>query len=92
MKKVLGMGNALVDMMIVLDNESILEKFSLPKGSMQLVNKEFVTSLLDQASGLSIQQSSGGSAANTIIGLSNLGVQTSFIGKVGKDNFGDFFS
>ena len=39
MKKILGIGNALVDVMTMINDDSILESFSLPKGSMQLVDK-----------------------------------------------------
>ena len=40
MKKILGIGNALVDVMTMIDSDNILEKFNLPKGSMQLVDRE----------------------------------------------------
>ena len=40
MKRILGIGNALVDVMSLIDNDQILQKFELPKGSMQLVDKE----------------------------------------------------
>ncbi|MCD4745731.1 MAG: adenosine kinase [Bacteroidales bacterium] len=90
--KVLGMGNALVDIMVQLENDSILKNFSLPKGSMQLVDNNFIIKISDNTSGLKKQQSSGGSAANTIHGLANLGIKTGFLGKVGNDDFGKFFS
>ena len=40
MKKILGIGNALVDVMTFIDDDHILEKFPLPKGSMQLVDQD----------------------------------------------------
>lgn len=91
MSKVLGMGNALVDVMTILKTDRTLKEFSLPKGSMQLVSKEFSNRLLAGTLGLEKKQSSGGSAANTIHGLANLGIETGFVGKVGKDNLGRFF-
>jgi len=91
MTKILGIGNALVDIMTTLTNESYLEKLNLPKGSMQLVDADTISKALEATSGLKQVLASGGSAANTINGLSNLGVQTAFIGKVGNDEFGDFF-
>ena len=39
MKKVLGMGNALVDVLVKISDDGLLDKFELPKGSMQLVDK-----------------------------------------------------
>ena len=91
MSKVIGMGNALVDVMTILKSDRTLKEFALPKGSMQLVSKEFSNRLLAGTLGLQKTQSSGGSAANTIHGLANLGVETGFVGKVGKDNLGRFF-
>ncbi len=91
MTKVLGMGNALVDVMTRLNDDKILKEFNLPKGSMQLVSREFSNRLLASTLGLQKIQSSGGSAANTIHGLAHLGVESGFIGKIGKDNLGVFF-
>ncbi len=91
MLKVLGIGNALVDVLIRLENDALLDKFSLPKGSMQLVDIGFVNQFSHEVKGVQKQFASGGSAANTIHGLANLGVETGFIGKIGKDNLGKIF-
>lgn len=91
MSKVIGMGNALVDVMTILKSDRKLKEFALPKGSMQLVSREFSNRLLAGTLGLQKKQSSGGSAANTINGLANLGIETGFVGKIGKDNLGRFF-
>ena len=92
MDKVLGIGNALVDIMTKLPDDSTLEAFSLKKGSMQLSEKKFSDQINDATIDLEKSQSSGGSAANTIHGLASLGVPTGYIGKVGDDEFGVFFS
>ncbi|MDR0814527.1 MAG: adenosine kinase, partial [Bacteroidales bacterium] len=89
--KVLGMGNALVDMMVTLPNDTLLKDLSLQKGSMQLVDKEFSNLALEKVSHLNTVEKSGGSAANTICGLASLGVETAFIGKIGKDRLGESF-
>jgi sugar/nucleoside kinase (ribokinase family) len=89
--KILGMGNALVDIMTRLKDDQILEQMNLPKGTMQLVNREFIWQILDKTVSLTKSLSSGGSAANTIHGLANLGIETAFIGKVGSDEFGEIF-
>lgn len=91
MSKVLGIGNALVDILTRLESDKILDEFSLPRGSMQLVSREVSNRLLASTIGLERKQSSGGSAANTIHGLANLGVKTGFVGKIGKDHFGKLF-
>ena len=89
--KVLGMGNALVDMMIELPDESLLKEFDLRKGSMQLIDKDFSNLMLEKIQHLKRSEISGGSAANTICGLAAMGVETAFIGKIGKDRLGDVF-
>jgi sugar/nucleoside kinase (ribokinase family) len=91
MKKVLGLGNALVDIMTKLESDQFLESYGLAKGSMQLVDHEFSARVLEGAGNLQKEQASGGSAANTIHGLAQLGVPCSFIGTVGNDDFGTFF-
>ncbi|MFA8450556.1 MAG: adenosine kinase [Bacteroidales bacterium] len=91
MSRVLGIGNALVDIMTRLEDDNLLEDLQLPKGSMQLVDIERAKEIENASKHLKKSLASGGSAANTIRGLANLGVETSFIGKVGKDEMGDFF-
>lgn len=91
MNKVLGLGNALVDILIKLDNENALAQFNLPKGSMQLVNNEFSTLVLEKTKDLQQHFNSGGSAANTIHGLAKLGIETGYIGKLGNDELGNYF-
>ena len=91
MKKVLGMGNALVDVLMQLENDEILQELNLPKGSMQLVNKEMAAQVYVKAGKKGSVRASGGSAANTIHALASLGIKTGFIGKVGRDEWGNFF-
>lgn len=89
--KVLGIGNALVDIMTSIEDDIFLKENNLPKGSMQLVGAEQVQNLLVKISGFKQMLSGGGSAANTINGLSKLGVKTGFKGKIGSDDIGKFF-
>lgn len=91
MKKVLGIGNALVDIIYFLENDLLLEAFNLPKGSMQLVDAEKAQQVELSTGSLSKFMASGGSAANTVHGLAKLGISTAFIGTVGNDSFGRFF-
>jgi sugar/nucleoside kinase (ribokinase family) len=91
MYKVLGIGNALVDVMTVLPDESVLEKFGLPKGSMQLVDKSKSEQIKMYTTGFNTSLASGGSAANTIHGLAMFGTETGYIGSIGKDDLGNFF-
>ncbi len=92
MTKILGIGNALVDLLIETENDNILDELNLPKGSMQLVDSKTKDQIADHSNKLSKSMASGGSAANTIHGLARLGTETAFIGTVGKDDIGKFFS
>jgi len=91
MDKVLGMGNALVDVMTTIESDEILAKLGLPKGSMQLVDTEFSKRVIEKTQHLKSVIASGGSAANTIHGIAKLGIETGFIGKIGKDELGNLF-
>jgi len=91
MKKILGIGNALVDVMTQIDNDNILEKFNLPKGSMTLVDSLKSQEVKNGTEGFRKSLASGGSAANTIHGLAMLKTKTGFIGSIGNDETGVFF-
>ncbi len=91
MSKILGIGNALVDVLTSLEDDSLLDELQLPKGSMQLVDSEKSKLIQDSSIHLKKNKASGGSAANTIHGIAKLGAPASFIGTVGKDETGDFF-
>ena len=91
MAKVLGMGNALVDIITRIDDDAILDGFGLPKGSMTLVDLDTSNYIHAETAGKPKSKASGGSAANTIHGLSHLGIETGFVGTVGNDDMGRFF-
>ncbi len=91
MKRILGIGNALVDIMTTINDDKILEHLSLPKGSMQLVDKSRSAEIKKETSCFESTRRSGGSAANTIHGLAMLGAETGFIGSIGRDRTGDLF-
>lgn len=91
MKKILGMGNALVDILVKLPDESILSSLGLAKGSMQLVDLDFSDNVIKTVESFNSSLMSGGSASNTVHGLARLGVQCSFTGKISNDFFGDVF-
>jgi len=83
--KVLGIGNAIVDVICKVE-ESFLSENNLTKSTMKLVDKTEFKKLL---SNLKIEETvSGGSVANSIVGLSQLGNKVGFIGKVNEDDLG----
>ena len=84
--KVLGIGNAIVDVICKVE-ESFLSKNNLTKSTMKLVDEAEFKKLL---SNLKIEKTiAGGSVANSIVGLSQLGNLVSFIGKVNNDELGN---
>lgn len=91
MAKILGVGNALVDLLIRLEDDNLLEELNLPKGSMTLVDENTKNLIDEKSNNLNKEMASGGSAANTIHGLAKLGHDTAFIGTVGNDANGNFF-
>ena len=89
--KVIGIGNALTDMLVNLRDDSVLERFGLARGSMSLVGTDLQTEISKSVAGLPYSLSLGGSAGNTIRAMARLGCEVGFIGKVGRDTTGDFF-
>jgi sugar/nucleoside kinase (ribokinase family) len=92
MKSILGMGNALVDILAITKDDSLLEKYSFPKGSMQHVDEQKAGEVYEDLKKFGASAVAGGSAANTVAGISQLGVETGFFGKVGNDELGDFYN
>ena len=92
MKKILGMGNALTDILLQIDNDEVLFSLNLLKGGMQLINTKRSQEINDAVSNFSKIMATGGSASNTINGITRLGMNGGFVGKIGKDDIGLFFS
>jgi len=91
MKKIIGIGNALVDVMTMIPDETCLHSFNLPKGSMTMVDAERSGEIKKIIKPFKSTLASGGSAGNTMHGLGIMGVHSSFIGKVGRDELGNFY-
>lgn len=91
MANIIGLGNALVDIIVFIDKDELLEQLELPKGSMQLVDIERSGRIRKACEHLPQSFASGGSAANTIHAVARLGATASFIGKIGKDDYGVIF-
>lgn len=86
--KVLGMGNALVDVLAKINNDDMLPALGLLRGAMTLIDKDHFTKLSKVLNGMDKHVVSGGSASNTIVGLAALGIESGFIGRIGKDLYG----
>ena len=90
-KKILGIGSALVDILTQIPDEQILQELNLPKGSMTYVDAQTSVEIGKKLAYLGSQMASGGSAANTMSGLAQLGIEAGFLSKIGKDEVGRFF-
>lgn len=91
MKSILGIGNALTDILAVLPDSTLLKKYNLPQGSMQHVDAQTGNKIWNDLKPLGVQYVAGGSAANTVSAAAILGMPASFIGKVGDDELGSLF-
>ena len=91
MKSILGIGNALTDILAILPDNTLLDKFHLPIGSMQHVDMETGDRIWSDLKPLGVHYVAGGSAANTITCTSILGMTSGFIGKIGSDELGLLF-
>ena len=92
MKKIIGIGNALVDALATLKDDELLDVFGLPKGSMTLIGDAEQCRIQERFSALNVQRATGGSAGNTMLALANLGMCPGFIGTIGDDATGRFFA
>lgn len=88
--RVLGVGAPIVDLLVNVD-DAFLSGIPGGKGGMILVGSEELDAILAR-SGSQAVSIPGGSAGNTIFGLAKLGVPTSFLGKVGRDATGEFYT
>jgi sugar/nucleoside kinase (ribokinase family) len=88
---VLGVGNALVDVISVLKDDAVLEKFGLPRGSMTLVDADQSKIIYDTIYSDESELATGGSVANTIRSMANLGGNGGYMGKIGYDDLGTLF-
>ena len=91
MKSILGIGNALTDILAVMPDDALLKKYHLPIGSMQHVDMTTGDLIWQDLKQIGVQYVAGGSAANTITGTAIFGMPSSFIGKVGDDELGYLF-
>lgn len=90
--RILGIGNALVDIITLLNNDQVIKSLNLPKGSMTLVDRTMSERIQQEISGEKRLLVTGGSVANAINGIANLEVPCGFLGTVGQDELGILFA
>lgn len=91
MAKIIGVGNALVDVIVNLQNEEILKQFSLVKGGMEMIDSERKRKIHQAIEDMPKASATGGSTSNTIHGLARLSIEAGYMGKVCNDEPGRFF-
>ena len=91
MKSILGIGNALTDILAVLPDDALLKQYHLPLGSMQHVDMETGDRIWEALKQYGVKYVPGGSAANTITCTAIFGMPSAFLGKIGNDDLGNLF-
>ncbi|MEI6277413.1 MAG: adenosine kinase [Prolixibacteraceae bacterium] len=89
--RILGIGNALVDIIAILRDDQIIRTLNLPKGSMTLVDRTMSDRVQAEIANEERLLVTGGSVANAINGVANLGVPCGFLGTIGEDELGKLF-
>ena len=91
MKSILGIGNALTDILAILPDDTLLKEYHLPLGSMQHVDMETGDRIWEALKEYGVKYVPGGSAANTITCTAIFGMESGFLGKIGNDDLGNLF-
>ncbi len=91
MKKIVGIGNALVDALVEIKDDTLINQFSLPKGGMEMIDAEKKEQLHAAIGGSFSSLVSGGAVANTIAALAKLGAPVGYIGKIKDDEMGRLY-
>ena len=89
--KILGIGNALVDVLSKLDSDETLVKIGIQKGAMDMISREQMYVIRKYQANTETTQAPGGANCNTMRAIALLGGRSGFIGKVGDDNLGQFY-
>jgi len=89
--KIIGIGNALLDVLIRLDSDDALFDMGIQKGAMDLIDASKMIAIQQAQSGLKRLEAPGGSVCNTMRAMARLGAEVGYIGKVGNDCIGQFY-
>ena len=87
----IGLGNALVDVLLRLKSDDVLSEIGIQKGAMDMIDEAQMIRIRASQEGLERSQAPGGSVCNTMRAMAKLGAQTGFIGKVGTDDVAAYY-
>ena len=89
--RIIGIGNALLDVLLRLDSDSVLTEMGVKKGAMDLIDQSRMREIQKAQSGLQRSEAPGGSVCNTMRAMARLGAEVGYIGKIGSDNIGKIY-
>lgn len=87
----IGLGNALVDVLLKLESDDVLAEVGIAKGAMDMINRDQMVTIRKTQENLERSQAPGGSVCNTMRAMACLGAKTGFIGKIGNDTVGEYY-
>ena len=87
----IGLGNALVDVLLKLESDEVLTEIGIKKGAMDMINQDQMVAIRKTQEHLERSQAPGGSVCNTMRAMACLGANTGFIGKIGTDAVGEYY-
>lgn len=88
---IIGLGNALTDILVQLPDESILRELNVERGGMYLIDNKMHHRMMSKIGHLPQSVAAGGSAANMVSGVAALGTPASYVGHIGADDTGEAF-
>ncbi|MDR2774516.1 MAG: adenosine kinase [Tannerella sp.] len=89
--KIIGIGNALLDVLLRLDGDQILSVMGVKKGAMELIDESAMREILQAQAGMQRSEVPGGSVCNTMRAMARLGAEVGYAGKIGSDNAGNVY-
>lgn len=87
----IGLGNALVDVLLKLDTDQTLTEIGIQKGAMDMIGRDQMIAIRSTQERLEKSEAPGGSVCNTMRAMAHLGAEVGFIGKIGDDAVGRFY-
>lgn len=89
--KTIGLGNALVDVLLRLKDDNVLTQIGMQKGSMELIDRTKMLAIRKAQESLDSSLAPGGSVSNSMRAMGKLGANVGYVGKLGMDSLGDFY-
>ena len=89
--KIMGIGNALLDVLLRLDSDHVLSGMGVKKGAMDLIDESAMIEIQRAQAGRQRSEVPGGSVCNTMRAMAHLGAEVGYIGKIGDDDAGRLY-